>query len=295
VTLRFIDSSDRARVLLRGKDARSFLHRMSTQHVKDLAAGQGRLNVLLTDKGRIVDLVRHLDLGERGVLLIGSKGRGETIRAWLDRYLFSEDVELTDVSAQGGALDVTGPPSPDAAALAPFSFLERDGVVVVRDFEPWFLVVSLERMPAVTGEPMTRADAEALRIAAMAPGDAELIDKFNPLDLGLAFEPHGAVHWDKGCYIGQEVVARLDTYAKQQRALFGIVVDPSGLAPGAAVMADGAQLGELTSVSPVHNQERPSALAVLKLKEPRDVVVRAPDGVERTARAVRFMAPHGSG
>lgn len=263
---------------------------MSTQHVKDLAEGDARLNVLLTDKGRVVDLVHHLDLGDGGILLIGSRGRGETIRGWLDRYLFSEDVELLDVSGQGGAVDVTGPPDPSDLALAPFAFARRGDDLVVRTFDfgaPSFIVASLVSAPRVSGAEMTLEEADAERVAAMVPGALELCDKFNPLDLGLAFEPHGAVHWNKGCYIGQEVIARLDTYAKQQRGLFGLVIDPRGLAPGAAVSVDGAALGELTSLSTVDNGERPSALAVLKLRESRDVMVASADGGARRAIAVQ--------
>ena len=75
--------------------------------------------------------------------------------------------------------------------------------------------------------------------------------------------------WTKGCYIGQEVVARLDTYQKQARRLMGLVVDPAGLAPGDAILVDGAAVGEVTSVAGARWGERPSALGLYILRSAR--------------------------
>src|SRR5690606_30016461 len=117
----------------------------------------------------------------------------------------------------------------------------------------------------------TAEDAEVARIAAGAPGEAagagELVEKFNPLDLGL----HDAIHWAKGCYIGQEVIARLDTYQKQTKHLVGLVFDDGALArlaPGAPVFADGKAAGEVTSVAPRSLDGLPNALGVLRLADP---------------------------
>ncbi len=290
-----VDARARARVLLRGADARVFLHRMSTQHVKDLQAGDGRLNALLTDKGRLVDLVLHLDRGDAGVLLVGSPGRGPAITAWLDRYLFTEKVELDDHSAAGAAFDVCGAGAPavvdaiapQAGALPPWGFVERDCTLVARGFDrvtgagervPGFVVVQLGgSAPADLGSLAADTgaeDAEIARIAAGVPGSAEITDAFTPLDLGM----HDAVHWAKGCYIGQEVIARLDTYGKQRKRL--VVIEGARLAAGDAVLGDGdAVLGAVTSAADGR------ALAVVKLADDGPVRVKSAGGAVVEARA----------
>ncbi|HEY1099788.1 MAG TPA: hypothetical protein VGF99_12715, partial [Myxococcota bacterium] len=73
-----VDASARARVLVSGPDGPAFLHRMGTQHVKDLVVGDARLAVLTTDKGRIVDVVHHVVL-EEGVLLVGAALTSEAL------------------------------------------------------------------------------------------------------------------------------------------------------------------------------------------------------------------------
>lgn len=307
----------RARVAVTGADARAFLHRLSTNHVGDLTAGQGRLNALVTDKGRLVDLVHHLDRGDGGVLLVGSAGRGPTLLAWLDRFLFSEKVELADWSELGGCAEVAGARAPDiaerivpgAGALAPWAFVERGDRLAVRAFDrvdangarvSSYLVVDLERagvveaLDAAGAARLERDDAESLRVAAGVPGEAgELTEAFNPLELAL----HEAIHWAKGCYIGQEVIARLDSYAKVGRKLVGLVLDDAArahLTPGALVRVDGALVGVVTSVSPRHNGALPSALAAVAVAAQGAVEVQAAErtfAAEAVARSAA-QAPH---
>lgn len=311
-----VDASARARVQLSGTDARSFVHRLSTNHVKDLAAGEGRLNALPTDKGRIVDLVLHLDRGPAGLLLVGSSGRGPALLAWLDRYLFTEKVELADVSTTGSAAEIAGAAAPamvealvpGARTLAAWGFVEKDGRLVARTFDrvdargarvPAFIVIDLERAAvkdvlvaqgAVSASP---EDAEAVRIAAGVPGEVagagELVDKHNPLDLGL----HDAIHWAKGCYIGQEVIARLDTYQKQTKHLLGLVLDDGArarLQPGAPVMVEGKPAGEVTSVAPGSLDGLPNALAVVRLADPEGKAVQVKVGDDVVAAVARRPA-----
>lgn len=246
------DASTRARVRLVGPDARAFLHRLSTQHVSELASGHGRLNVLTTDKGRIVDVVHHLDRGDDGILLVGSAGRGPALLAWLDRYLFSEKVELAEVT--GPCFEVTG-----ATDLAPWQHRGDS----VRTFDR--VDGKGERVPCrivmrdvVDGVRATADEAEVARIAAGVPGAGELNEKFNPLDLGL----HDAIHWNKGCYIGQEVIARLDTYQKQHKVLATL---RGAVVVGASVTIDEKNVGEVTSVAPFTWGDRANALCIARV------------------------------
>ena len=302
-------SPTRARVRVRGADARSFLHRLSTNAVADLAAGQGRLNAFCTDKGRLVDVVLHLTVAADDVLLIGGADKGAALVAWLDKYLFSEKVELVDASTQGAVVEVAGARAPvvvdalvaGASSTPTWGFAQAGARVAARAFPrvdaagvgvPSFVVVDADATQAAltaavqaAGATLVDDDAaDVARVAAGAPAvGREIVDKHNPLDLEL----HDAVSWTKGCYIGQEVVARLDTYQKQARRLMALVVD--GAAPGDAILVDGAAVGEITSVAPARWGDRPSALGMVRSKESRDeiaVQLKRADGSLVAGRAV---------
>lgn len=245
-----VDASHRARVLVRGPDAPAFLHRLCTQHVKDLTPGDARLSALTTDKGRIVDVVHHVVL-EEGVLLVGTVLGSEALCAWLDRYFFTEKLEFAAtgtgavvVDAANASAAVTG-----ADTLTPWASARRGSVVAVRTFDrvvdgvavPAVLLVALE--DAALPAPNTSGDVDADRLVAAGAPVAEIAETHTPLDLEL----HDAIHWAKGCYIGQEVIARLDTYGKQRKRLMAVDA-PSAVHVGDAVTIEGAAVGTVTSV-----------------------------------------------
>lgn len=279
----------RAMVRVTGPDARGFLHRMSTQHVEALGPGEARLSALTNKQGRLVELVHHVTVAEDDVLLVGTRAEGAPLVQWLDGFLFVEQVELHDLTGQGAlcvvagarALEAVGAALGAALDLAPWQARLGDDVVL-RSFDllaeggaaPSLLVwrrgddgSALDDALASAG--VTRASDEALelaRVAAGVPGAGEVTDRFNPLELAL----HDAIHWAKGCYIGQEVIARIDNYGKQARQLVGLSLDDeralASVRPGAEVQAEGRAIGEVTSVSPRFVAGGVSALAVVKLR-----------------------------
>ncbi len=286
-----VDSSARARLLVRGPDAGAFLHRLSTQHVIDLKPGEARLAVLTTDKGRIKDLVHHVVVALSGaeqpsVLLIGHRAAAAELMAWLDRYLFTEKLVLQDATATSRCVDVDGDTAeslvPGSRTLLPWEMKQEGDVVVVRAFDrvtpagaPVASYVVVSFGPALPPPTLSFSEDAAMRLAAGIP-DVEFSDAFTPLDLDL----HDAIHWNKGCYIGQEVIARLDTYGKQRRHLVGLVVDSTAVKVAEAVVAAGSPLGTVTSVGPASwGAGLPNALAMLKIgTEVSDVVVGAAPG-----------------
>ena len=299
-----VDASARARLLVTGPDAGAFLHRLSTQHVVDLQVGDARLAVLTTDKGRIKDLVHHavVDVPGRGagVLLIGYRASAADLLAWLDRYFFTEKLEIQDVTTQTGCADVDAETAealvPGSLGLAPWQMKQRGDVVVVRGFDrvtsagaplQAFVAFSFgEPLPAPTLSPV---DDASMRAAAGIP-DAELADMHTPLDLDL----HDAIHWAKGCYIGQEVIARLDTYGKQRRHLAGIVIDPAGIKVDDEVFAGAEKVGVVTSVAPsIWGPGLPSVLARVKIaNDVVDVTVGAAAIPGRLVARQAAQRPH---
>lgn len=317
----------RARVQVKGRDARGFLHRMSTQAVEALGPEEARLSVLTNRQGRIVDVVHHLTLAEDEVVLIGTKPDGAALVTWLDEFLFVEKVELFDLSAEGAIILVAGKGAPDvveamvagAGALSPWAMVAAERRIVVRTFDlvtpagepiPSFLVwdreaeaSALEKVAVGAGATEAEPDVlEAARVAAGVPAaEAEVSERYNPLELDL----YDAIHWSKGCYIGQEVIARIDNYGKQARRLVGLVLDEEGrrrVRAGDGIDAAGKAAGEVTSVSPIFVEGLPSALAMLRHRGDvygqvygQKVRVVASDGTPVPATVVKRVAaqePH---
>ncbi len=266
-----VDRSDLGRVLGRGPDLLDLLHRLSTKAVAGLPPGEGRATVLTSNKGRIVErlLVHHL--GEPGVLLVTGPGNAGRAMAHLGRYTFYELTGLEDATEAWCQLAWLGPRTPaalEAASLpvpAPGAALRvelagdeafllgqngfaLDGAGLVAPVAAagrlWTRLSGA--VAAAGGRPAGDLAVEAWRVLRGLPtGGHELTEGHNPLEAGL----WDAVDFDKGCYVGQEVVARLNTYDKVARSIRGFVL-PAGApvpAPGTAVLSGTRQVGEVTS------------------------------------------------
>ena len=266
------DRTDLGRFRLSGKDAADLLHRLSTNAVKDLSEGSGVATVLTTNKGRILDLIT---VHRTGGALFGlcAAGRVRDILGWIDRFTFREVVTAEDWTASHRSLGLHGP---RAAAVVMRLFGEGAGalplhgvasaslgtvpVLVVRTFplagDSFVLTVKAESAAGLraaihggAGEPVVEAGSallEVLRIEAGLPAAGlELTEEHNPWEARLA----DAISLSKGCYVGQEVVARLDTYKKVARQLvrLSLPAPAAGSPAGDPIRAGGEKVGVVTS------------------------------------------------
>jgi folate-binding protein YgfZ len=266
------DRSDLGRIRLSGKDAADLLHRLSTNAIKDLREGCGVATVLTTNKGRILDL---MTLHRTGGALFGlcAAGRVREILGWIERFTFREAVTAEDWTASHRTLGLHGP---RAAAVVTRLFGDGAGalpvhgvasaslgtmpVLVVRTFplagDSFLLTVKAESAAGLraaihdgAGEPVVEAGAallEVLRIEAGLPAAGrELTEEHNPLEARLA----DAISLTKGCYVGQEVVARLNTYKKVARQLvrLSMPAPAAGSATGDPIRAGADKVGVVTS------------------------------------------------
>jgi tRNA-modifying protein YgfZ len=287
------DAAARARVLVRGTDGPAFLHRLSTQHVNSLQPGEARLNVLTTDKGRIKDVVHHAVVDADTILLVGHRLTSDELIAWLDRYCFSEAVTFEALVGPCVLVDAVAASAtvPAAATLGPFAMARHGDVIALRSFDrvddagqpvPTCLLVGLQAtatLPALHLDDDTANSGRRAAATDLAAGIpvVEMSEAHTPLDLEL----HDAIHWAKGCYIGQEVIARLDTYGKQRKRL--VAIESTALIePGDEVIAAGVVVGAVTSSVPEPlTATCPRALALVKLEAealPCDVEVRGARG-----------------
>jgi folate-binding protein YgfZ len=268
-------------VRVSGPDRVDFLHRQTTNDVNHLGQGMVRHNVLTSPTGRI--LVAFTMIAEpESIALILPPGGAEWLTDYLrGRIFFMDDVAVEDASAEVVQFDVGG----DAAEVtlralgiseAPSGeLLGQDEVGSVLAFamsaEPpldnLFRVISPADMAAdITGRLETAGGIalqgevfDLLRIEAGLPaGGRELTDSYTPLEVGL----RDWVSSDKGCYTGQEVIARQITYDKVTRSLVGVRLE-SSVEAGATLIADGRRCGEVTSAA-VSPRFGPIALAVVR-------------------------------
>ena len=211
-----IDFSDNGVVLIEGKDSLDFLHRMSTNDVINTGENDRTLNVLTNADGRIIDAAWMITGPQKqSAMLVGSAGSGKMVARWLEQYHFSEELDIRDESGKYGVFAVYGENASDIAASLKCDVINSDknsAFVLVKEnaSEYW---ANLSEQGAV---PVGREAWNIRRIELGIPRFGfELTESANPLEAGL----FDSISFSKGCYIGQEVIARMDTYDKVARQL----------------------------------------------------------------------------
>ena len=282
-----VDRSAIGLLRVTGVDALDLLDRLSTNHLQDLDPGRGLFTVLTTNKGRIVDLLFVLAQETHLLVMTGPETRLR-VAEWIDFYTFVEDVSVEDVSSETSVLSLVGPNAAallsDACGLDGLDVCESAAVsvggvettVVRTDFlklPSYDLIVPSGGVSPVREVVLAEGVAhglaemgddalELLRIERGVPVQGkELIEDANPLEAGLI----DYISFNKGCYIGQEVVARLNTYDKVQRTLVGLSWEASVVPDeGAELFADGKKVGVLTSAAVSLRTERGIGLGLVR-------------------------------
>lgn len=222
---------------VRGPDAVSYLDGLLSQDVAAMTPGSVARSFLLAPNGKLRALLWLLRDSEAVGLVtdVGSAGR---VVSDLDRFRLRVDVSVA--SDPIPLRSVVGP----AAAIAP-GWSAAEGVVTARaDLTvPRYLTTDVADGIAELSAEL----ADALRIESGEPRMGVDVDEGTiPQESGLVGT---AVDFDKGCYLGQELVARIDARGHVNRRLAAVVVDDGALAPGAGVVVAGKDVGVLTSVA----------------------------------------------
>jgi folate-binding protein YgfZ len=264
------DFSHWGRVKTTGADTLDLLNRLSTNKTVGLKPGHGAPTTLTSDKGRIIDLIYVYNLGPH-ILLVASPGAAKPVMDWIDKYTIMDDCTLEDASQSTSLLTVTGARAAEVVGKLVNTYVANlpsfgSTKVSIGGVEAWALrwdqgelksyllflptSVSEEAHRAAVSAGAMPASAqswEMLRVEAGVPAyDKELGERFNPLEAGLI----GAIDFAKGCYIGQEVIARLDTYKKVQRHLVILSLGNTGdIKEGAVLTHQGQVVGEVTSTA----------------------------------------------
>jgi tRNA-modifying protein YgfZ len=270
------DSSHWGKILVSDRDRLRFLHNQSTADFEKRQAGEGCDTVFVTSTARTIDLATGLILDDE-VLLIVSPNRRKYLFDWLDKYIFFADrVKLKDVTdslasftlvgaESAGILERLGCPKFTELSDRSHKLYQIEGIEVRIAIGtelglPGYRLICDRDKSAALQQALTNLGAvnldedtwERLRIAQGRPKpDAELTEDYNPLEVGL----WETISFTKGCYIGQETIARLNTYKGVKQYLWGIKL--AGAVPmGTAITVDGEKIGVLTSCSEIDGEVR---------------------------------------
>lgn len=265
---------------LHDADRVDFLQRMTTNNIQALGAGRSCVTVLTSPTAKIVHVFTVVARADDLLLL---PARGET--AALARHLrgqifFMDKVQVEDLSAQYSRMRLLGPQALTALAATGMQkqsiddgdWQEQHGLLAVaqRQYDlPGFemlippgkekeIVTRLAAVHTVVLSGDEAYHARRVELGRPLPG-AELVREYNPLEAGLAW----ACAENKGCYTGQEIIARQVTYDKVTRSLVGIT-GAELLEAGAALKAEGREVGTVTSVAFSPALDAPIGLAIVK-------------------------------
>jgi tRNA-modifying protein YgfZ len=294
-----VDRSKRGKLALTGAGRKEFLNGQVTNDVEALATGDGCYAAFLTPKGKMLGDVRILDAPDE-LLLDTERVSLQALFDMIRRYSIGYDVELHKRTLESGMLSLVGPRaravagavdlpeaehSHAAAALAGRDvrlIVTEEGVDVLCDAEDTAtVIVSLTEAGAV---PVSEDAAEVVRVERGRPRyGIDLDDSVIPQEAGLN---ERAVSFTKGCYVGQETVARLHYKGKPNRHLRGLrLSEPTP--PGTPLTLEGREVGRLGSavVSPTFG---PIGLALVRREAPPGSTVDVGEAVSAEVVALPF-------
>ncbi len=303
-----IDARDRGSVLVSGPDAQSFLHSLLSQDVAGLAPGQGAHTLLLQPQGKLDCDLRLLVLGPEEMRLDCDPGQGGALATSLRRFKLRVKAEVEDTTGTWGVLMLRGGRAPEVAEAAGGVAVPADqhahvawpggelrlvradwpggwcGVDVVGPIGA--LDAAREALVAAGATPVGPGASEAARVAAGVPRQG--IDTNERTIPQEAFLELDAVSFTKGCFLGQELVCRIDTRGHVNRYLRGFVItgggDDTTPPPGAGIVWGDKEVGSLTTVARSASGTRALGYLRREIEVPAEVLVRW-DGGEVTARA----------
>jgi len=301
-TAAVVDRGHRGVLAVSGAERLSWLHLLLTQHVAALPDGAGTEALVLDLNGRVLHHMLVAHVGDR-VWLDAEAGDGPELLDYLAKMVFWSKVEPRDATAELTVLSVVGPDTPAVLAAAelpvpagPYACVVVPGGGFVRRM-PWPGVDAADllvpraaheqwwtRLSDAGARPAGTMAFEALRVESLRPRlGLDTDDRTIPHEVGWI---GAAVHLEKGCYRGQETVARVANLGRPPRRLVLLHLDAGDEhlpVPGDPVLREGRGVGRVGSVVQ-HHELGPVALALVKRSVPVDAeLVAGPD--ERAAPA----------
>lgn len=266
------DRSERAKLRVTGEQRAWFLDQLLTQSFDPIVPGETRDACLLTVHGRITAYLEAVAT-EDAILMHAEPDLAVVLHEQLTRYLFATMAEVTDVTGEMGLVLVAGPGTDEAVAgIGPAATRHPTSALGAPAAYLWIergavgdVVESLDKAGARAA---SEDELEAVRISnGVARWGAEMNPKTFPQEAGI---DNRAVHYEKGCYLGQEAMAKIHFRGKVNRRKVRIEAAGS-LVAGAEITLDGTRVGAVTSAHDGH------AIALVKHTVEAGTKVRAGD------------------
>jgi folate-binding protein YgfZ len=316
------DAGFRSVLLLEGADRTRWLNGMVTNNIRDLAAGHGVYAFLLNAQGRILGDMQVFNMGDK-LEVVTDRSQVEKIIATFDHFIIMDDVDVKNIGEEWTTLGLTGPRSREVLLAAgievpelqPLQFSKPQcncecdclSCTVVRledapheTYEIWLSPNDVHKtwqaLIAAGAVPLGSEALEMLRIAAGVPlYGVDIRDR----DLPQETEQMRALNFNKGCYVGQEIVERIRSRGNVHRRFSGFLFESVvNIGAGEKITAGEKEVGEITSVAalPFASGEQTLALGYIRREAGlpgREVTI---GGARATVAALPLgnMLPHGS-
>jgi folate-binding protein YgfZ len=276
------DLGFRAKIALTGGDRVRWLNGMVSNNVRDLSVGQGVYAFLLNPQGHILGEMYAYNRGE-SIVVDTDCGQAEKILATFDHYIIMDDVEVTNLSEQLTALGIAGPKSGEMLAAAGFAVPEMRPLqaqsamwqgtecTLVRgedaeqvSYEVWMAPGSVRAFwDAFVAAGATPVGSEALELQRVVSGVPRYGVDIRERDLPQETERARALNFNKGCYVGQEIVERIRSRGAVHRKFTGFLLDGAVSIPaGIKIVAGEKEVGEITSVASLRIAKRAKTVAL---------------------------------
>jgi folate-binding protein YgfZ len=273
------------KLLISGKDRTRWLNGMITNNIRDLAPGHGVYGFILTAQGHNQgDLVAY----NRGEYLLATTDRDQApkVASVLQKYIIMDKVEIEDISEKLVSIGVAGPKAGEILAKAKIDFAPLEpgqlvdavwndiGISIVRNphphmegYEVWLAPENGEKVwDALVSAGATAVGSDAWEMYRIARGVPRYGIDLRERDLPQETGQEHALNFNKGCYIGQEIVERIRARGNVHRTFIGFEVEGERPQPGTKVRANDKDMGEITSSArvPVSGGQRTIAIGYLR-------------------------------
>ncbi|HTD21564.1 MAG TPA: glycine cleavage T C-terminal barrel domain-containing protein [Terriglobales bacterium] len=300
----------RAKLTITGEDRVRWMNGMVTNNIRDLALNFGSYNFLLNAQGRIQADLYVYNRGEH-LLVDTDAWQASKLLETFNKYIIMDDVEVSDTSGKLTSIGVSGK---KAATLLQSlglkvglqalqvldTVVENVGVSLVRsdlvctDKDEGYEIWMSPDHAATVWKALVRAGAqpvgaEAVELARVAAGLPRYGQDIRERDLPQETEQSRALNFQKGCYVGQEIVERIHSRGQVHRKFTGFRFTGAAPAPGAKIESNGKEVGEITSVVmlPLASEDRTIGLGYIR----REVGVPGAEVTVNGARATVSNLP----
>jgi len=280
-----------------GDDIIDLIHRLSTNNCLNVTQHVGKQTILTNEKGRIIDIITILKRKEDYLMLTSSKNELQVIQ-WLKKFIIMEQIQFEIVTDEYDMITVHGAQSLDCISqllnthdlnipihsmITSMDFPFRIAIRLMPIHELQFLVIDVKDTGllnlfessgiAFFGE--SQFERERI-LSGMGKYGHELSESYNPLEAGLLH----LIDFKKGCYIGQEVIARLDSYNKVQKRLMGFI-SQYPIVQDSIISIGAKEIGIVTSA--LQSTEYTIGLAFIRSEQafPDSVVYATSEGISQ--------------